>query len=421
MLELNRILARYEVPNKYYMLKLEKLLRGAAGKAVSPNRLFAEASDDFWLWLNTDGYRQSPALQEILPGMPDEDVQLRSNGIAGDIALVDGFIIYRWIKEIFESYAGDLASSCNVLDFGCGWGRVIRFFLKDLEPSRLWGIDHYNKVVEICKRTNKWCNFDLINPFPPTSFSENTFDLIFCYSVFSHLSEEAHQKWLAEFSRILKPGGILIATTWERDFIIRCNQLRGKKDLPFFQQYLPTMFQNTEQWLADYDRGRFCFDTSVESYGAVSSYLGEACIPKGYVLEHWTKYFTFLDFIQDRNMCPQNVIVVRKALGDGSSMLNSNRDYQDFQTQQKELARLQEESARLKMELAKREAELIKLQDEAMEQHEKLDRVQGNLAGVQDQLAWTQEQLERIRATRWWRLGMLYWQTHAKAKALLGL
>ncbi len=188
MLDLYRLLAQYQVPNKFYMLKLEKLLSGDSAKTMSPQELFGNVSDDFWLWLNTEGFRQSLALQEILPGMPDEKVQLRSNGIAGDHALVDGFIIYRWVKEIFESYAGDLAACSNVLDFGCGWGRVIRFFLKDLEPSKLWGIDQYDKVIEICKRTNRWCKFNLIDPFPPTSFSENTFDLIFCYSVFSHLS-----------------------------------------------------------------------------------------------------------------------------------------------------------------------------------------------------------------------------------------
>ena len=291
---------------------MEKLLGPAANGSASPKELFANVSDDFWLWLNTEGYRQSIRLQEILPGLPDQAVQLRSNGISGDVALVDGFVVYRWIKEIYESYNGDL-SCCNaVLDFGCGWGRVIRFFLKDLEPSKICGIDHYAKVIEICKETNRWCNFQLVDSFPPTSFSDNTFDLIFCYSVFSHLSEDAHQKWLSEFRRILRPGGILMATTWERDFILRCAQSRENRKLPFFQEHLPTMFVNTEQALADYDGGRFCFDSSAESYGAISSFLGEACIPKGYVLDNWTKFLTFLDFIEDRTMCSQNVIVMRK-------------------------------------------------------------------------------------------------------------
>jgi SAM-dependent methyltransferase len=310
MLNLYKILAQWQVPDKYYLLKLEKLLQQNGG--LSPQKLFANVSDDFWLWLNTEGYRRSSQLQQILPGLPEEQVQLNSNGISGDVALVDGYIIYRWVREIYEAYNGTL-SSCNaVLDFGCGWGRVARFFLKDLELSQLWGVDHYDKVLEFCKQTNKWCNFERIDSFPPTSFADNTFDLIFSYSVFSHLSEDAHQKWLREFSRILRAGGILLATTWERDLILRCAQMRANPNLPFFQKHLPTLFVNTEQVLADYDNARFCFDSSVESYGDISSFLGEACIPKGYVLDHWTKYFTFLDFIEDRSMCSQNVIVMKK-------------------------------------------------------------------------------------------------------------
>src|SRR5438552_17082222 len=112
MLELYKILAQYEVPNKYYLSKLRAILKNDSLKAISPNRLFSGVSDDFWLWLLTEGYRQSSALQEILPDMPDENVQLRSNGIAGDTALVDGFIIYRWIREIFESYSGRDLATC---------------------------------------------------------------------------------------------------------------------------------------------------------------------------------------------------------------------------------------------------------------------------------------------------------------------
>jgi len=311
MLDQYKILAQWQVPNKYYLLKLKKVLRRAVGD-VTPRMLFAYVSDDFWLWLNTEGYRQSSRLQEILPSLPEEKVQLQSNGISGDVALVDGFIIYRWVREIYETYNGALSNASGILDFGCGWGRVIRYFLKDLDPSKIWGIDHYNKVLEICKQTNRWCNFSLVNSFPPTTFADNTFDLIFCYSVFSHLSEEAHQKWLAELGRILRPDGMLLATTWERDFILRCDQTRQNRNLPFFQQHLPTMFVNTAQALTDYDNGKFCFDSSIESYGDNSAFLGEACIPKGYVLDYWTKYFTFLDFIEDRTVCSQNIIVVRK-------------------------------------------------------------------------------------------------------------
>jgi SAM-dependent methyltransferase len=292
-----------------YSSQLRNIL--ASGSAKPPNQLFGSVTDDFWFWLNTEGCRKNAALREILPGMPEERVQLQSNGLSGDTALLDALQIYKLFKRIFEENVGDLSACNNILDFGVGWGRVIRFFLKDVEPQKLWGIDHYDKVIDICKQTNKWCNFQLIKPFPPTSFSDDMFDLVFCYSVFSHLSEDAHIKWVEEFRRILRPGGLLIATTWQRDFITRCRDAKGEKNPAFWTTHLANIFVDTDRWLAHYDNGGFCWESAPE-YGDISYYLGEACIPKGYVLNHWTKHLKFVDYIDDRKVCPQNVIVMKK-------------------------------------------------------------------------------------------------------------
>jgi ubiquinone/menaquinone biosynthesis C-methylase UbiE len=226
--------------------------------------------------------------------------------------LREAFSAYTLFKQIVQNHLEDSSRLNTVLDFGCGWGRIIRFFLKDIEPSDLWGIDCAAEVIEICKQTNKWCKFELIDPFPPTSFPDGTFDLIYCYSVFSHLSEEAHRKWLVEFRRILRPGGLLIATTWHREFIMRCAELRKQENRPVWLSGQARSFLDTAQVLSDYDSGKY-LHSPVGGGGILDpSFFGETCIPKGYVLSHWTKHFKFLDFIDDRNLCSQNVIVVKK-------------------------------------------------------------------------------------------------------------
>jgi SAM-dependent methyltransferase len=309
-------LFEYRVPHTYYEQELNRLLCNGHVAAPQHQNLFRSVSDDFWLWLHTEGVRGNPRLRELLPRMPDERTQLQANGLSGDRALQDGLLVYRLFKTIFEGVAGDVGSCQAILDFGCGWGRVTRFFLRDIEPDRVWGVDHYDKAIDVCKQTNPWNNFLQIAPFPPTSFATATFDLIFAYSVFSHLSESAQLAWVEEFGRLLRPGGVLIATTWDRELIVRCDEMRkASPALPSFQNHLPTMFRETEHWLAAYDNGEFCFDTSVESYGNVSSYLGETCIPKQYVLKYWSNHLHLLDFIEDRTVCPQNVIVATKRAG----------------------------------------------------------------------------------------------------------
>jgi len=288
---------------------LQKILASGSGDTVTPYSLFNDVDDDVWLWLNTAGYRQNPALRKLLPSLPDEKLQLQYTGRSGDETLSDGFASYRLFKRLGEQHIGDLSHCNNIMDFGCGWGRIIRFFLRDVEPTALWGIDADEEILTECEKNNKWCNYKLIDTSPPISFADNKFDMIYCYSVFSHLSEEMHLKWLNEFNRILRPDGILIATTRPREFINYCAKIREQHDLPPHALGTSKAFMDTEKCLTDYDKGEFCWSSMRTGEW---SFFGESCIPKQYVVNKWTEYFKYLDFVDDRDQCAQNVIVVQK-------------------------------------------------------------------------------------------------------------
>ena len=132
-------------------VRLQELLESSLTTADSPNNLFGNIDDDFWFWLHTEGYRSNSELQRVLPAMPDEDVQVRLTGSKGDRTLSEGFQAYKLFKRLFEENVGRLATCEGVLDFGCGWGRILRFFLKDLEPSKLWGTNMMAFHIDACK------------------------------------------------------------------------------------------------------------------------------------------------------------------------------------------------------------------------------------------------------------------------------
>jgi ubiquinone/menaquinone biosynthesis C-methylase UbiE len=299
----------------YYRLiyeRLERRLIANSAAAATPQSLFGGVSDEFWFWLNTDGYRRSARLQQLLPGMPSEQIQKRFTGAAGDQTLREGFFVYRMVKQIFLEQLGQIADRHTILDFGCGWGRISRFFLKDVQPSNLWGADCVEEIIQVCRQTNRWLNAELVGTLPPTRFPNDTFDLIYCYSVFSHLSEDAHKQWLAEFHRILRPGGLFIATTRSRDFIVQCAELRGRSELPEHLEGASKSFPNMQQSLSDYDRGVFCHSPTGGGGILDTSFYGETCIPKAYVLNHWAKLFSIVSFIEHHKQLPQNIIVVKK-------------------------------------------------------------------------------------------------------------
>lgn len=101
----------------------------------------------------------------------------------------------------------------RVLDFGCGAGRTLRHLLPEAEAgAQLWGVD-------IDAPSVAWIERNLCPPLsvrrcaaaPPLDFESGSFDLAWAISVFTHLTDES-VPWLLELHRLLKPGGLLVAT-----------------------------------------------------------------------------------------------------------------------------------------------------------------------------------------------------------------
>jgi hypothetical protein len=75
-------------------------------------------------------------------------------------------------------------------------------------------------------------------------------------------------------------------------------------------KYSAKAFLDADGSLSAYDGGEFCFSSHGEQ--GRWSFWGEACISKAYVERHWSKIFDICDFIDDRKVCLQSVIVARK-------------------------------------------------------------------------------------------------------------
>jgi SAM-dependent methyltransferase len=301
---------RNETYEKQFLTFLQ---RCALADISTPRDFYKACTDDYLLWLHTRSRRGGTSFDQFVPGLPPEDMQRNWTGSTGEATLREALNVYQLIATMAEQHGRGISKDTAVLDFGCGWGRIIRFFLRDVRHDNLYGIDCYSEAIDAARLANRWCTFELTNPLPPSRFDDKFFDIIYLYSVFSHLSEEAHLEWLAEFHRILKPGGLVIATTWRREFILECAELRKQKDLPVHQQSSAVSFEDTDYFLARYDAGLFCHSPTGGGGPLETSFYGQSCIPKAYVEQHWTPWFELMEYrYADTKCLHQNAICGRK-------------------------------------------------------------------------------------------------------------
>jgi ubiquinone/menaquinone biosynthesis C-methylase UbiE len=101
----------------------------------------------------------------------------------------------------------------RVLDFGCGSGRLLRQFNDEARMAEFHGTDIDEEMIA-------WVRAQLCPPMagagvnaaqPPLDFPDDQFDLVIALSVFTHIAV-GWSDWLLELRRVLRPGGLLIAT-----------------------------------------------------------------------------------------------------------------------------------------------------------------------------------------------------------------
>lgn len=117
------------------------------------------------------------------------------------------------IAEIIKRHL-PMEREVKVLEWGCGPGRVIRHLPDALsQPMKITGTDYNEKTIAWCKCAFPQFQFVVNDLTPPLPINNEVFDVILARSVFTHLSEEAHFKWMTELRRLLHPDGVIILTT----------------------------------------------------------------------------------------------------------------------------------------------------------------------------------------------------------------
>ena len=261
--------------------ELARLEARCAGGGTECLAHFRALDADLWALLLTQQYEAFPGIRAVLPQAPDPALQERWNGASGARLAAQGAAFYRRVREEFARHGPRPLEDAAVLDFGCGWGRLTRMFAREVPPERLFGCDPSEPILEVCRANGVPAQLARSEFVPERLPFEGPFELAFAFSVFTHLSEPAHERCLCALHRALAPGGLLLVTLRPPAYLDLCELMHPVR--------VP---------LAPAD-ARYLFvphaaDPSHPQYGGGEMIYGETVVTLAYVRERWSEMFELL-------------------------------------------------------------------------------------------------------------------------------
>lgn len=139
-------------------------------------------------------------------------VQRTHTGNSMDQYFVEGYSTYRTVMRcLVEATGQELALGSCVLDFGCGPGRLTRYWLN--QPGlQVVAVDVDPACVDWC-RNHLGAGQYYVGPLrPPLALDSQSVDCVLAINVVLHMGERDGLDWLREWARICKPGGTLLVS-----------------------------------------------------------------------------------------------------------------------------------------------------------------------------------------------------------------
>jgi SAM-dependent methyltransferase len=188
----------------------------------------------------------------------------------------------------------------KILDFGCSSGRVMRHFGSQIEDNnwRVYGCDIQATAIESMRADNWSDGFEFFTSttIPHLPFEDNSLDVIYSFSVFTH-TKYLWDAWLLELKRVLKPNGLMLHTV---HLEAAWKFYHSNRDEKWVQESQAPEVYNTPSMQVD-----FLFDGDA----SVSQVFWKEEVLKNY----WSRHFASLEVLPPAaEYSFQNRVVLRK-------------------------------------------------------------------------------------------------------------
>lgn len=190
----------------------------------------------------------------------------------------------------------------DLLDFGVGCGKLVRWLRRETPSLRITGSDVDPWAIRWMRRAYPQLRMERNSEWPPLPFAGESFDLAVAVSVFTHLDEPHQDAWLRELDRVLRPGGLLLATyegptKWRRFF-------ETAPDHPGMREYRRR-----------YEEDGILFVEDDGWKGAFPDFYHSTFHAPAYVVRRWGEVFEVRHVVPDGlrgNWGAQDLVVLRR-------------------------------------------------------------------------------------------------------------
>jgi len=111
-------------------------------------------------------------------------------------------------QQVFRLVLGPPGATHRLLDFACGYGRLLRFLTLSVEPTQIWASEIQREAVDFAE--TEFAVKGILSDIDPRRFDPGLrFDFIWVASLFSHLPRDLFHRWLARLVSLTTPDGIV--------------------------------------------------------------------------------------------------------------------------------------------------------------------------------------------------------------------
>jgi SAM-dependent methyltransferase len=119
----------------------------------------------------------------------------------------------------YRRWSDGAIKDANVLDYGAGWGRLTRMLLQYVSDERVYACDAWQPSVDLYNGLGFRRLCDLVKTVPTTlPYEPERFDLVWMFSVLTHLPATAADAVMRELATVVRRGGLLVVTIRPLDF-----------------------------------------------------------------------------------------------------------------------------------------------------------------------------------------------------------